>query len=452
MLTHDDRQPVVREDHRTTILVTLAILVAGLVISALPSEWSFVDDSAMKASVNANVARDGFLGGTLHSIQGLTAADTGWGLFRPLWYVYGTVFYFSGPGLAHGLRLIMFLAAVAIPALSVGRRRDGSRDHALSVWAAALLLLNAQLFQGLSFLSLQELTGVAFVALGLSTSHPGRRALAFLAAAWMKTPFVWLLLAYSIYLLLGRRTRAKGACALIASLITLTMAVLAAKRGTYTTSYQLDVAHMVATLKGSVSLFAWPAIGALLGAVLLQIDPRRLQWRTPIFFVFLVGGLGYFATLLPWGTTAYYGAPVIYLLSVAGLFLLSDSARSSVQWRRPVVAMALTLSILAAGRMTILMGTIQYDRNATVVGLRDWAGSIAPRGFIIGINGPEAAARLNEIMMLRNPSWANTIVYVADGDTQQTDFYIQLEDQGSGNPAQKSAVEKRLPRATIWRS
>lgn len=452
MLTDEPRSVNARRDHTTTIAVTVAILVVCVAVSFVPSEWSFVDDSAMKASVNANLERAGLLGGTISSIQGLAAADTGWGLFRPLWYVYGAVFYFADPGLAHGIRMVMFLAAVAIPALVVGRRSDGSRDYALVAWAAALLLLNSQLFQGLSFLSLQELTGVAFVALGLSTSHTGRRALAFLAAAWMKTPFVWLLLAYAAYLMLSRRTRTQGALAAVASVVTLGLAVLAAKRGTYTTSYQLDIAHMVQTLTGSVSLFAWPAVGAVLGAVLLRVDLRHLRWRTPMFAVFLLGGLGYFATLLPWGTTAYYGAPVVYLLSVAGLFLLSASVRSRVQVRRPVVAVALALALLAAVRMTFVMGTIQYERNATVVGLRDWAETLAPQGVTIGINGPEAAVRLSEIMVMRDAAWSNTIVYVTDTADQELDYYIQLEDQGAGNPAEKVGLERRLARAIIWRS
>lgn len=427
------------------------ILLTAAVVTLIPSEWSFVDDPGQKSFLLENISQHGFLSGIISTVQGTASADQHWGLFRPVWYLYAAIFYLTNPPLAHALRTAMFIYAIASPALVASRRADASHDYKFLFWAASLLLVNAQLYQGLSFLSLQELTGVTFVASGLSVQSTWRRGLLFVAAAWVKTPFVWLLLAWAIYLVLTRRTRRQGILWIILSLLTISVAALAARRGTYTSDYELSAHHMIGTFKASMTLFAWPGLIVVLGLVALRIDPRTLNWRSPLFLVFLLGGLGYFATLLPWTTTAYYAGPVIYLLSVASIFLCAHSPRPTGTSGAPLAALALVISALAGGRMAFVMGSIQIDRNATVVQLAKFAEELPPCGEVIGINGPEAAVRLGEILRLRNRGFANQTTYVADNARTPVDYYIQLTDQGGGNSTEMGSLIKTLPRASIWR-
>lgn len=101
--------------------------------------------------------------------------------------------------------------------------------------------------------------------------------------------------------------------------------------------------------------------------------------------------------------------------------------------RQPVCAVLVTLAALAGARMTYLMGSIAYDRNASIVGLREWASTLPPSGLTIGSNGPEASARFSEIMQLRDPHWKNQVIYVGDDDTTTPlDFYFVIKDQGGG--------------------
>jgi hypothetical protein len=349
--------------------------------------------------------------------------------------------------------MAMFLAAVTIPALAWARRRDGGWDAVFFGWAACLLLVNSHLYQGLSFLSLQELTGACFVALGLAIRAPGWRGLCWVAAAWMKAPFAWLLIAYAVWLAVRRDTRWKGLALGAAGAGTVLLAALASRRGTYTSGYTLSVERAVSSMQTALPLFGWVAVVAVLGLLMLRVDVRRLGWRDPLALVFTAGGLGYLVTLLPWGVQAYYGGPVVWMLSVAGIRLVATAPRREPSLRQPMTALLAALVVLAAGRMVWIMGGVQYDRNASVVGLRDWALELPRSGVVIGVNGPEAALRLGEIMRLRDPRWDNEFVNIDDTDgTTAVDFYVQLEDQGAGNPRLTRGRVAALPRANVFAS
>src|SRR4051794_18366415 len=64
---------------------------------AVPSEWSFIDDPGLKLGISSSIHRYGSLGGVMHRIAALATDDRGWGLFRPAYWVYGTVFYLLQP-------------------------------------------------------------------------------------------------------------------------------------------------------------------------------------------------------------------------------------------------------------------------------------------------------------------------------------------------------------------
>src|SRR4051795_10708469 len=163
------------------LIGTAALALTWLLI---PSEWSFIDDPGLKLGIASSTHRFGFIGGVVHRIGALAADDRGWGLFRPAYWAYGAVFYLLQPPVAHALRAVMFGVVVCTPVVYL-IRSDQSRRPSTRVLAFALVLMlaNYPLYEGLSLLSLQELTGLFFVSLGLLTRRRPLRLLLWWVAA-----------------------------------------------------------------------------------------------------------------------------------------------------------------------------------------------------------------------------------------------------------------------------
>ncbi|MEO6712030.1 MAG: hypothetical protein ABIM89_01215 [Mycobacteriales bacterium] len=422
---------------RRYTLVAAAVLILIWMV-AFQWEWSFIDDVGHKTSVNGALREDG-ISGLFSAIGDSATYDRSWGLFRPMYYVYSVFFYLVNPAVAHGIRLAMMLAAVLIPALRFGR------DRLAALMGVAVLAANITLYQGLSYLSLQELSGVALIAVGFLWDGPVRRSLWWLAAAWFKTPFVWLFLAWSVYLLSRRKYWA--ALNIAVGIATVVLAVKASRSGTYTQG--LSFANVSVAIKSALPLIRWPGLVGILAIVALRPDPRTIAWRDPLAWVFLVGGALYLGNLLPWGQAgSYYGAPAIWLLSVGVLRMVLMEDRAEFRLATYVTTAAAVLTLGAAGYISLKMTREQIDRNAAVVGVRDWARNIPP-DETIAINSEEAAVRLAQLLTLRGTP--HPVVFVPDGDaTAQPRYYVFFHDQSGGSPRLQQNPVRSFEKATVY--
>lgn len=445
------------------LLLGLAFI---LVWALIPAEWSFVDDPLQKQLLVDSIHHHGVVGGVLHRIAAGYADDRSWGLFRPAYWVYCATFYLLNPALAHALRAAFFVAVIGAPlvvATRAPRPVPQLRRAALLLWAGAVLAANSALYEGLSFLSLQELTGAAFVALGLlAERRTVVRSLLWLVAAWLKAPFAWLVVAWGGALLVKRRWLAGGANVVL-GLASIGASAWFAKHGGYTANrFTFSLGQFEATLRSIRHYVLAPGAVGLVGLVALGIHPRRLLPRDMTSAALLGGGIGYLLTMLPWGFAgSYYPSAFIYLISVALLLAVIRSeppaqevAVTPSRIPRPVLRTISALGVVAAMAMTAVVAAHmlrqEYERNAAVVHLRDWAGHLPPNGVTVGINGIEAADQLMQIEKLHNSHWNDQILYVDAGSAAgHVDYYVTIHDQGDAAPPGAQVVHA-WPAATVF--
>lgn len=419
-------------------------------------EWSFLDDAGQKTYALGYRTHRGLLGGVWANAKAQYDADIHqWGLFRPLWYPYASTFYLLSPAIAHALRFAMVLVVVVLPPLWLSRPREGrSRNVSLAVVGICLLGANTTLYQGLSFLSLQELSGLALVSLGLCTDRRVPRSLLWLGAAWFKSPFVWLLLLWSLWLLLSKR-RVHGALVLLGATATLILAGISARHGAYTASFGYHGVHqLVTTGRTAQSLFYWPGTIGVLGLLVLRPRPSSIRWREPLPCVLTLGGVLYLANLLPSNADigAYYGSPIIWMVSTAALALLATSSPIAVG-SRPLAWVSLAVAavtVATAGYVVGKVNRLQLERNAAVVGLRDFVLQQPNQGQTYAINGPEAAERLGQVIRLHDPQWTGRIEFLPANSTERPDFYFTIADQANLNTSLMSHPVRRFAKAAVY--
>jgi len=390
---------------RSAVLTTL-LLLAVAATAVAPWEWSFIDDGLQLTRLHANQAAHGWAGGALYSMSEALGVDRTWGLFRPSWWVYAGTFYLLPVGAAHALRLAAVLAALAGVLVPLGQRFAGTARVAVLVWAGAVLAACGQVYAGVWYPSLQELSGLGLVGLGLlARRHPAVRALCWLLAAWFKAPFAWLLLAYGLVLLRQRQTRALGAGTTVLGLGTLAAAAVMARHGAYTSrlDFGLGTAHGNALL--AAGALAGPMAVLLVGILVLR--PQLDVAAQPLSPVLLAGGVGYLVNLLGWHTGSYYAGPYQYLLAAGVLAGVQEVRLPS----RRYAAAGLAAVVLVAGGFAASTARTGYHRLATVAGLRDCVLAL-PAGSTIGYNRVEAWSRLDFIARGRRPGWTSRIALI----------------------------------------
>jgi len=406
----------------------LALVGYGL----LPWEWSFIDDTGALAILHE------------HGVPGAVAVwyrlDLDWGLFRPAWWLYGGAFYVLPAGAAHAVRLAMLGVAVAGPLALVPRVR------AVLLWAAAVVAANVSVYRGLWYVSLQELSGLCFVGLGLlARRRMWVRVLCFLVAAWFKAPFAWVLVGYGAVLLVRRSTRWWGVLCVGLGTVTVAAAADFARSGTYTAGLRFGADRLVDSGQAAAVALAPVAVVLVAGAVATRARP---SWD-PLGAGLVLGGLGYLANLLPWQAGLHYASPYVYLIGVGVLLLLRPGA-SPARWLAPTgLAVAVTVALLAV----LAGGRYVYRNAATTTGLRDCVLGL-PDGSRVGYNRPEAWDRLNAIVRYHRPGTHTTVVLVPNGAAGPgLGYYIWEPDYGAGTPGLRSGpVVCRTPLATVYRT
>jgi len=388
----------------------LALLAAmAFVVWALVDwSWSTIDDANFALSWRKAALRGQSLAFSLQHVQGMASSDVQWGLFRPAYWVYPSLVYWLPSDVAHSLRLLLLLTAISGPLIALHRRGLSMRGLAM----AGLLITSAGslLANGLFFLSLQELSGAAFVGLGLTMRSHWWRIVLWVVAAWFKSPFSWLLIGEAVVQWRrGKRLQASVSAGF--GLGTLVVGALFASSGNYTARYDLDPWRILTNAANLVEV--WTALVLVMLLWWLIVTQTSLRF-TDLSLVLAIGFAGYTAQMLPWAVSGYYMGPIMYLL---GLFLASMLTNSSefTFWRNalafslPVVIAlyVLYLPISQGLKMNEILG------NITTCLTTEGSGDFAISGHFDYVTTEEGVLRMAQNAQLEDSDW-NGSVNIAD--------------------------------------
>ena len=431
--------------------VCVVVLVLWML---LPWEWSTIDDAGFATNVPDKFAEHGIMGGIASQTSGMFQSDIGWGLFRPSYWVFPAFFYWLPIGVAHSIRLLMVFAAIAGPLVYL-RRRGATRPTLI---AAAVLLISgcSALYVGLTFLSLQELSGAAFVGLGLAFRRSLPRLLIWTIAAWFKAPFAWLLIGYAIPLW-RRGERRMALLSFSVGLGTLAIAAYMARNGEYTNRFYRSTAGLIndALLGNGPRLFELPTILIITSFAWWWIVSRSPLRKDAEALGFAVALIGYSLNLLPWSTSGYYMGPVLFLLALFLSSLLGEP-RAMPSWR---LIIALLIPIIVA--IKLVSGAISQgvEANTAITGTRDCLLRLgeAPQALMSGstyyVATLEGADRLGQIMNLRVPGWGGSVQYIEPGQPipkPAPDYYVWIGSPAVAPDAPSKVICQSGP-ATVYR-
>lgn len=413
----------------------IAAGVLLLVWVSLPWEWGWMDDPGFVLQMRALWDAHGVLA-PVFLYRDMIIVDLEWGLFRPAYWAYPLV-YSLPIGLAHGLRLLIVLAAVALPLLVLRRRNWPPAGMVMGL--ALMAVASLWLYDGLVLLSIQEVTGAALVAVGVVARSSRLRTVAWLLAAWFKSPFAWLLVGQAIMLWReGRRRQALATAGL--GLGTLIAAWLFARVGGYTADRAtFDYGFFWRMSQNVVKLLDWDTALVLAAVVWWLIwTGVRLHVRGLAMAV-AVGWAGYTLQMLPWGVTGYYRGPILYLL---GLFLLLALSRPSPRLSRArcVVASAIP-AVVAALLVGSNVSKVLTWNETWRVARECIVEQDAPRVLLPIDYGPEGAVRLYENAVIARPDWRGSVEIASSNDLSGGSWDAFVAVDGFAVPAQLDSAQ-----------
>ncbi len=387
-------------------LVALALVALIIWWIRVPWTWSPVDDAGHVNAVGELVRTQGFFSGLLSYTEQQFRGDISWGLFRPSYWAYPSFIYVLSSEWAHVVRLVMAFVAIGGPLVYF--RRTGMRGPQFIFATALLLAAGSSLYVGLFLISLQELSGAAFVGLGLALRNRWLRLVTWTIAAWFKAPFAWLLIGQAVV----EWRRGKRALAIMNGVIgvsTLGIAAVMARNGGYTSGYGFDPYMMWHNLK----VLLEPMNSLLLVALVWWLLITRTRLTLGLSSLgFLIGWLGYTAQLLPWFVSAYYMGPISYLF---GIFLISTlptqtpdltKTRSLIGLAAPITTAVILVSspLIFGFQLQNAMKTFQdclIDRPETT--------SVLQGNLVYLTSSPEGPIRLQQNLRLIDPAWTGEI-------------------------------------------
>lgn len=433
-------------------IMSLFLLVLIYWWGRIPWTWSPVDDAGHVTALDEFVYLHGMLSGSLTYMLHLFHVDLEWGLFRPSYWVYPGLVYHVSPESAHVFRLL--LAFVAIGGPLVYFRRCGLRGAQFLFATAMLAAAGSSLYVGLFLISLQELSGAAFIGLGLALKNRWLRLIAWTISAWFKAPFAWMLIGQAIVdWREGRRALAVSNG--VTGVGTLGIAVVMARSGGYTSSYGFDPFMIWHNLQ----VLLEPMNSLLLVSLVWWLLVTKMQLRLGLSSLgFLIGWLGYTTQLLPWSVSAYYMGPISYLL---GIFLISSlgSQQTLMSNSRKVLGLFVPVVIAAV----LVSSPLQFGfqlQNA----MKTFQDCLIERpgkdstlqGHLVYLTtSPEGAIRLEQNLRLLDPAWTGTITLI---DTQMEEslggstellLHVGPEPNTTGEPL---VLECEGPNAQVYRN
>jgi len=390
------------------VVAALIILIFVGIWMLIPWEWAPVDDPGQVILLNQRIDSMGRIPGMLDHILFLYRGDAVGGVFRPAAWLYPALIYQLPISLAHVVRLLMVIAAVLGPIIYL--RRMGSDSARL--WVSLLIVIAgaSTLYQGLFLLSLQEISGAAFVGLGLMARRNTVRVILWFIAVLFKAPFAWLLVGNAIYLWHQKKHRQAVFSAAI-GLGSLAMSAIWSRNGFYSAGYNLNIFDPA--LWENFARLVEPMNALLLvSLVWWLIFTNGSLKRHPEWIVFAIGWAGYTLQMIPWGVTAYYMGPISYLFALVLIFLITNSNELS---RREIVV-GLAMPILVAVWLVRLPLNLGFDINSVMLESRQCLAPLSNSHTVVSGNllyvtsSPEGPTQIKGTVERFDPSWIGTVV------------------------------------------
>ncbi|MEJ2579479.1 MAG: hypothetical protein P8Z68_10390 [Kineosporiaceae bacterium] len=282
------------------------------------------------------------------------------------------------------------------------------------------------------------------------------RIVTWAVAAGFKAPFAWLLVVWGV-LLWRRGQRRPAVAALGTGTGILVTAVVFSRHGSYTSQLSTGPGDLLAQARIEWSAL-WPTLAVLLiGAFLLGADLPRVLPPRGLPAVVGLGGLLYGVNLLVWKAGGYYAVAPIWLIGAAGVLITVRAVRpqhpaGTGRVAAGILAVAIAGYTMAAPNLYTGIQR-QLRRDATVASVVTFATRVPP-GTIIGVNGAEAATQFETILALDGYRARRVRFRVLGPDDPVpvlVAYYVQLADQGTGDPALMQERIMDLPRGAIYR-
>jgi hypothetical protein len=393
-----------------SFLVFVSVFSTLVIGASLLVSWSWgpVDDPGQVIAMQSLVDQHGYIGGILNRIGELASGDVEAGVFRPLAYIYPALLYTLPSGLAHLLRIVMLLVIVIAPVVYM-RRRNHQRDSVLVLVFILSLAGSATLIQGVTLLSIQEVGGAFFIALGLISRNKYFRLMFWLLAAFFKGPFSWILIGYAIYQWMRKDKRLATISGLIGISVLLTNA-LWSLGGSYSGRYITN--PLDPQLWANASKILEPMNTVLLVIVLWwAITTKSRLHRKRDFIIFAAAFFGYFFQMIPWGFTAYYMGPISYFLAL--MLIVTITVNPEASYRQ--IAIGLTapffLMIWVVGNnVSLVLRTNEIMRESTTCLGQITDGNVSVFGDALYVtSSPEGPIRIEQNAMIEFPNWRGSL-------------------------------------------
>lgn len=423
-----------------------------------------MDDTEYVLAIQGFIQKYGFLHGIWERFLQHMHHDFYTGILRPSFWVHTATIYLLPPNWAYTARFVQFLlvqffvadAFLRMAGKTLLRPSFLNRAEKISVVFLLSGLLSVRaIYDGVAMVSLQEFSGIFFLAIALwFLSFRGLEALALMAmyfGAGFKPPFVWLFLFMGFYFWFEKQ-RAKAALCFVSYLGIFSWSVYLAKYGFYSNDiYKMSWYNYIATLSSGLKHGAAPflvlcAAGLFWGRRNWQEIFRGKQWK--LGAVFFLSGAMYFATLLPRGVMKGYGyylsAPLFFLVVGAFFFLQSRESSPDTTPAQPTILKK--MSVLAAISIAAVVFCFGFwklwERNFSVIQVRDWALALPMEERFLATNSGEVNFRLAEILSIRSGgTWNGKVVALMDRDEKIPDakYYVVFKDQV---PPKKEAMKE----------
>ncbi len=386
-------------------LFSATAIGAGLAVSW---SWGPVDDTGQVIAMQGLIAQHGYVGGVASRVAELASGDFVGGVFRPLAWIYPALIYSLPSGLAHLIRIAMLVVIVVAPVVYV--RRKGCQPGSVLLLVSIVSLAGAAtLIQGVTLLSIQEVGGAFFVAIGLLSRNKYARLIFWVLGALFKGPFAWILIGYAIFHW-KRGDKKFAATSVFLGIAVLLTNVLWSLGGSYSGRYITD--PFDPQLWANASKILEPVNAVLLVMILWwAISTRSKLTRNEDFIIFAVAFFGFFFQMIPWGFTAYYMGPISYFLAV----MLAVTITANPESPRRLIAVGLVVPIflmiwVVGTNVLLVLRTNEIMRESTVCLGRITDANVSIFGDALYVtSSPEGPIRMEQNTKIVFPDWRGTL-------------------------------------------
>ncbi len=393
-----------------TFFILIGLFSAIAIGAGLAVSWSWgpVDDTGQVIAMQGLIAQHGYAGGVANRVAELASGDYVGGVFRPLAWIYPALIYSLPSGLAHLIRIAMLIVIVVAPVVYV-RRKSQQRNSVLLLVFMVSLAGSATLIQGVTLLSIQEVGGAFFIAIGLLSRNKYARLLFWILAALFKGPFAWILIGFAV-LHWKRGDKKFAATSGFLGFAILLTNVLWSLGGSYSGRYITN--PLDPQLWANASKILEPVNAVLLVMILWwAISTKSKLTRNEDFIVFAVAFFGYFFQMIPWGFTAYYMGPISYFLAI--MLAVTITANPETPKRLMAIGLAAPLFLMiwvVGSNISLVIRTNEIMRESTICLGQTTDAKVSIFGDALYVtSSPEGPIRMEQNTEIVFPGWRGTL-------------------------------------------